>query len=78
MNGLEDRVRAATRAIADTVPPADVPPLRLPEETGARSQGARTSSWSRRSQWSPFRRHAGHDQAVGTQWHDRRGDRRRG
>lgn len=32
MNTIEDRIRAAAHAAADTVPPGDVPPLRLPAE----------------------------------------------
>ena len=39
MNTVEDRVRAATRAAADTVSPGSVPPLRLPSgRDGARRQ----------------------------------------
>jgi hypothetical protein len=43
MNTLEDRVRAATRAAASTVPPDGVPPLRLPPAEPA--GGRRWSSW---------------------------------
>jgi hypothetical protein len=39
MNTVEDRVRAATRAAADTVSPGSVPPLRLPDvRDGAQRQ----------------------------------------
>ena len=41
---IEDRVRAATRAAADTVAPDSVPPLRLP----FRSRSASRSVWGRR------------------------------
>jgi hypothetical protein len=43
MNTLEDRVRAATRAAADTVPPDSVPPLWLPPTSPAGSR--RRPSW---------------------------------
>jgi hypothetical protein len=43
MNTLEDRVRAATRAAADTVPPDSVPPLWLPPANPA--GGSRRHSW---------------------------------
>jgi hypothetical protein len=43
MNTLEDRVRAATRAAADTVPPDGVPPLWLPP--GNPAGGSRRHSW---------------------------------
>jgi hypothetical protein len=51
MNTLEERVRAATRAAGDTVPPDSVPPLRLPPGDPTRSRwGARPSAsgWARR------------------------------
>jgi len=51
MNTLEERVRAATRAVADTVPPDSVPPLLLPPGDPARSRGGSRSSasvWYRR------------------------------
>jgi hypothetical protein len=51
MNTLEERVRAATRAAADTVPPDSVPPLVLPAGDPARSRGGARSSaslWGRR------------------------------
>ncbi len=51
MNTLEERVRAATRAAADTVTPDSVPPLVLPAGDPARSRGGSRSSasvWSRR------------------------------
>ncbi|HEY6296750.1 MAG TPA: hypothetical protein VIX15_13885 [Streptosporangiaceae bacterium] len=54
MNTLEERVRAATRAAADTVPPDSVPPLLLPPGDPARSRGGSRSSasvWSA-SAWS--------------------------
>lgn len=34
MNTIEDRLRAATKAAADTVAPGSAPPLKLPEEPG--------------------------------------------
>ncbi|MGH3287544.1 MAG: hypothetical protein ACRDPD_23105 [Streptosporangiaceae bacterium] len=37
----EDRLRAATRAAADTVPPGTAPPLRLPDEPGRQRSRAR-------------------------------------
>jgi hypothetical protein len=43
MNTLEGRVRAATRAAADTVPPDSVPPLWLPPASPA--GGSRRHSW---------------------------------
>ena len=50
MNTLEDRVRAATRAAADTVPPDSVPPLWLPAASpaGSRRQSRLRSPWARR------------------------------
>jgi hypothetical protein len=51
MNTLEERVRAATRAVADTVTPDSVPPLALPAGDRIRSrEGSRSSAsvWSRR------------------------------
>jgi hypothetical protein len=51
MNTLEERVRAATRAAADTVPPDSVPPLRLPAGDPGHSRGGSRSSasvWYRR------------------------------
>jgi hypothetical protein len=53
VNSLENRVRAAARAIADTVPPTAVPPLRLPEaglsflSRAALSRAARPRTWPR-------------------------------
>jgi hypothetical protein len=54
VNSLENRVRAATRAVADTVPPAAVPALRLPEpstsflsRTAFGSRTARTARTAR-------------------------------
>jgi len=43
---IEDRVRAATWAAADTVTPDSVPPLRLPSERSFRSR-LRPSMWAR-------------------------------
>jgi hypothetical protein len=53
MNTIEDRIRAAAHAAADTVPPDSVPPLRLPAERSrrrSRSSGLwwTHSSWARR------------------------------
>jgi hypothetical protein len=50
MNTLEDRVRAATRAAADTVLPDSVPPLWLPPASpaGSRRQSWLGSPWARR------------------------------
>jgi hypothetical protein len=51
MNALEDRVRAATRAAADTVLPDGVPPLRLPSAEAAgdgRWHSWFVSPWARR------------------------------
>jgi hypothetical protein len=50
MNTLEDRVRAAARAAADTVPPDSVPPLWLPPASpaGSRRQSWLRSPWARR------------------------------
>jgi hypothetical protein len=46
---IEDRVRAATRAAADTVAPDSVPPLRLSPERPSRSRaGSFASVWGRR------------------------------
>lgn len=50
MNTIEERVRAATRAAADTVPPDSVPPLRLRSAHLARS---RWDSRSFASLWAP-------------------------
>jgi hypothetical protein len=47
---IEDRLRAATRAAADTVTPDSVPPLRLPSDRPSRSRGgsrAFASVWGR-------------------------------
>ena len=53
MNTIEDRIRAAARAAADTVPPDSVPPLRLPAGRPSRfRRGHRDSppgaAWARR------------------------------
>jgi len=52
MNTIEERIRAATRAAADTVPPDSVPPLELPEggparfrRRHARSSGTARGAW---------------------------------
>ncbi len=52
MNTIEERIRAATRAAADTVPPDSVPPLELPEGgparfrwRHARSSGTARAAW---------------------------------
>ena len=45
MTSTEERLRAATRAAADTVPPGSAPPLRLP---GAQPGRAR---WDQRHRW---------------------------
>ena len=43
--GTEERLRAATRAAADTVAPGSAPPLRLPDEQPGRAR------WDRRHRW---------------------------
>ena len=46
----EERLRAATRAAADTVPPGSAPPLRLPDDPAAgplRGGGSRRHRWLR-------------------------------
>jgi hypothetical protein len=51
MSTLEQRVRAAARAAADTVAPDSVPPLRLPSGNPGRPRGGARSSasvWARR------------------------------
>jgi hypothetical protein len=47
MNTIEDRIRSAARAAADTVTPDDVPPLRLPARRARRSWSF-GSAWKRR------------------------------
>ena len=47
MNTIEDRIRAAARAAADTVAPDSVPPLRLPARRARRSWSF-GSAWTRR------------------------------
>jgi hypothetical protein len=47
MNAIEDRIRAAARAAADTVAPDSVPPLRLPARPARRSWSF-GSAWTRR------------------------------
>jgi hypothetical protein len=47
MNTIEDRIRAAARAAADTVAPDSVPPLRLPARRAGRSWSF-GSAWPRR------------------------------
>ena len=51
MNAIEDRIRAATRAAADTVPPDSVPPLRLPAER-ARQRSPSSGLWWTHSSWA--------------------------
>ena len=46
MISTEERLRAATRAAADTVPPGSAPPLRLPEGQPGRTR------WDRRYRWA--------------------------
>ncbi len=54
MNTIEDRIRAAARAAADTVPPDSVPPLRLPAGRPSRVRrwrrdpGSSGAAWPRR------------------------------
>ena len=48
MNTIEDRIRAAARAAADTVPPDGVPPLRLPTEQGSRRSRSTHRGWAGR------------------------------
>jgi len=51
MTTIEDRLRAAATAAADTVAPGSAPPLRLPAEPGRRSGPARRGGrrrWTRR------------------------------
>jgi hypothetical protein len=49
MTSLEHRVRAATRALAETIPPSSAPPLLLPEtaSSGSRIRPVRARAWSR-------------------------------
>jgi RNA polymerase sigma factor (sigma-70 family) len=54
MNTIEDRIRAATRAAADTVPPDSVPPLRLPPDRPSRFRRWHRDSpqaWRGRADW---------------------------
>ena len=44
MIATEERLRAATRAAAATVPPGSAPPLRLPDEPVGRGAAARTGT----------------------------------
>jgi hypothetical protein len=48
MNSIEDRIRAAAHAAADTVPPDGVPPLRLPPKLGSRRWRPTRSGWAGR------------------------------
>jgi hypothetical protein len=51
MTAIEDRIRAAARAAADTVAPGSAPPLRLPAEAGGRAGPGRRGgrrTWTRR------------------------------
>jgi hypothetical protein len=47
MNALEDRVRAAARAAANTVPADSVPPLRLPGDRARRPSPMGLGNWRR-------------------------------
>jgi hypothetical protein len=47
MTAIEDRIRAATQACADAVPPEGVPPLRLPAELGSRRWRSADRGWNR-------------------------------
>ena len=49
MNTLEDRIRAATRAIAGTVPPDSAPPLHLPSQPRRLGRRARPGR-----RWAPW------------------------
>ncbi len=51
MNTIEDRIRAAARAAADTVPPDSVPPLRLPAGRARRRSRASGLLWTH-SPWA--------------------------
>ena len=46
MNTLEDRIRAATQAMAGTVAPDSPPPLRLPADPGRRGAPGRARRWA--------------------------------
>jgi hypothetical protein len=56
MNTIEDRIRAAAQAAADTVPPDGLPPLRLPPELGSRrwrpTRGGRAGRGRARAGWA--------------------------
>jgi hypothetical protein len=64
MNTVEDRIRAATRAAANTVPPDGVPPLRLPTTESPRRTRRHRRAWgarrgplgrgSYRPRWTPW------------------------
>jgi hypothetical protein len=45
MTSLENRVRAATRALAETIPPSSAPPLRLPDPAASRSRPGHPRTW---------------------------------
>ena len=47
MNALEDRIRAAARAAADTVPADSAPPLRLPGDQARRPRPVGLRNWRR-------------------------------
>ena len=47
MNALEDRIRAAARAAANTVPADSVPPLRLPGDRARRPSPMGLGNWRR-------------------------------
>ena len=59
MNLIEDRIRAAARAAAETVAPDSVPPLELPtarpRRFGRRPRGVRSPG----ATWTPWARPAG-------------------
>jgi hypothetical protein len=52
MNTIEDRIRAAARAAADTVPPDSVPPLRLPAGRPSRFRRWRRDAQSSGVDWA--------------------------
>jgi hypothetical protein len=54
MNTIEERIRAAARAAAGTVPPDGVPPLRLPAGRPARFRSRRPrDTWTSGPAWAP-------------------------
>jgi len=52
MNTIEDRIRAAARAAAGTVPPDSVPPLELPAERPRRFRGRHPGARSPGATWA--------------------------